>query len=82
MKKLLLIDSAASDGGIEKQTIVENDILSDILEPDSISAGAYNFLIGCFLTYGFLINIIECSVLYNIHLPKLPAFLGLLLYIL
>lgn len=82
MKKLLLIDTAASDGGIEKQTIVENDILSDNLEPDSISAGAYNFLIGCFLIYGFLINIIECSVLSAIHLPKLPVFLGLLLYIL
>lgn len=81
MKKLLLIDTTSSDGGVEKKTIVENDILTDIIGPDSVSAGAYNFLIGCFLIYGFLINIIECSVLSTIHLPKLPAFLGLLLYI-
>lgn len=82
MKKLLLVDTKASDGGIKKQTIMENDSLADIFEPDGVNAGTYNFLIGCFLIYGFLINIIECSILSNIHLPKLPAFLGILLYIL
>ena len=82
MKKLLLVDSKADDGTIEKQTLISNDILSDMMQPDSISAGFYNLLIGSFLIYGFLINVFECSILSAIHLPKLPAFLGLLVYIL
>lgn len=82
MKKLLLVDSKADDGTIEKQTLVSDDIMAEIMQPDSISAGFYNFLIGSFLIYGFLINVFECSILSAIHLPKLPAFLGLLVYIL
>lgn len=82
MKKLLLVDSKADDGTIEKQTLVSDDIMSEIMQPDSISAGFYNFLIGSFLIYGFLINVFECSILSAIHLPKLPAFLGLFVYIL
>lgn len=82
MKKLLLVDSKADNGTIEKQTLISNDILSDIMQPDSVSAGFYNFLIGSFLIYGFLLNILECSLLSSIQLPKLPVFLGLLLYIL
>lgn len=82
MKKLLLVDSKADDGTIEKQTLVSDDIMAEIMQPDSVSAGFYNFLIGGFLIYGFLINIVECFVLSAIHLPRLPAFLGLLVYIL
>lgn len=82
MKKLLLVDSKADDGTIEKQTLVSDDIMADMMQPDSISAGFYNFLIGSFLIYGFLINVFECSILSAIHLPKLPAFLGLFVYIL
>lgn len=82
MKKLLLVDSKADDGTIEKQTLVSDDIMADMMQPDSVSAGFYNFLIGGFLIYGFLINLAECFVLSAIHLPKLPAFLGLLVYIL
>lgn len=82
MKKLLLVDSKADDGTIEKQTLVSDDIMAEIMQPDSISAGFYNFLIGSFLIYGFLINVFECSILSAIHLPKLPAFLGLFVYIL
>lgn len=82
MKKLLLVDSKADDGTIEKQTLVSDDIMTEIMQPDSISAGFYNFLIGSFLIYGFLINVFECSILSAIHLPKLPAFLGLFVYIL
>ena len=82
MKKLLLVDSKADDGTIEKQTLVSDDIMADMMQPDSISAGFYYFLIGSFLIYGFLINVFECSILSAIHLPKLPAFLGLFVYIL
>lgn len=82
MKKLLLVDSKADDGTIEKQTLVSDDVMADMMQPDSVSAGFYNFLIGSFLIYGFLINVFECSILSAIHLPKLPAFLGLLVYIL
>lgn len=81
MKKLLLVDSKADDGTIEKQTLLSDDIMAEIMQSDSISAGFYNFLIGSFLIYGFLINVFECSILSAIHLPKLPAFLGLLVYI-
>lgn len=81
MKKILLLDSKADDGTIKKQMLVSDDYLSGIMEPESISVVLYNFLIGSFLIYGFLINVFECSVLSVIHLPKLPAFLGLLLYI-
>lgn len=82
MKKLLLLDSKADDGTIRKQTLVSDDYLTDIMESDSLSARFYNFLIGSFLIYGFLITVFECSVLSAIQLPKLPTFLGLLLYIL
>lgn len=82
MKKILLVDSKADDGTIEKQILVSDDYLADIMEPDTISAGFYNFLIGSFLIYGFLINVFECSALSVIPMPKLPAFLGPLLYIL
>lgn len=82
MKKLLLVDSKADDGTIEKQTLVSDDVMAEIMQPDSVSAGFYNLLIGSFLIYGFLINVFECSILSAIHLPKLPGFLGLLVYIL
>ena len=81
MKKLLLVDTKAENGGVQKETFIQNDILVDMMQRDSVSAGFYNFLIGGFLIYGFLINIFECFVLSAILLPRLPAFLGLLVYI-
>lgn len=81
MKKILLLDSKADDGTIKKQMLVSDDYLSGFMEPERISAGFYNFLVGSFLIYGFLITVFECSVLSAIHLPKLPVFFGLLLYI-
>lgn len=61
---------------------MDNEVLfEEPVEKDTLSISAYNFCIGMFLIYGFLINSIECYVFSKIGMPVFDWWVGALVYL-
>lgn len=61
---------------------MDNELLfEEPVEKDTLSISAYNFCIGMFLIYGFLINAVECYVFSKIGMPVFDWWVGALVYL-
>lgn len=61
---------------------MDNELLfEEPVEKDTLSISAYNFCIGMFLIYGFLINSVECYVFSKIGMPVFDWWVGALVYL-